>query len=444
MSRCHFIPPYLLHRVATSGFDVEAARCGDATLAVDQTFRGRRMTAPSVEPTPSSFQAAGQGLWTVYTASNGSLLPGTPVRAEGEPESGDPAVDEAYAGTQESVALFSQVFGRKSYDGRGAHVVVTVHYEKNYDNAFWDGHQLVFGDGDGKVFGRFTKPIDVLGHEFTHAVTQHTSGFVYQGQPGALNESISDVFAACLKQRVLGQSAAEADWLIGEGIFMPSINARALRSMSAPGTAYDDPVIGRDPQVGSMADYVETTEDNGGVHINSGIPNRAFHLVATALGGPSWGQAGQIWYDTLVSDRVNGSTDFAEFATATVEVAQATDSSVAAAVADAWTEVGVSSSSSRRAGPGDSEPPSTGQLVVRRSGGFAGITQRGSADLDRDPRAPQIRTLLSRIDFAVAASSDAQPDRYSYDFELAGRRVTVYEQDMTREMSELVELLLRD
>ena len=176
----------------------------------------------------------------------------------------------------------------------GATVVATVHYEKNYDNAFWDGTQLVFGDGDGKVFDRFTKPIDVLGHELSHAVTQHTANLTYQGQSGALNESLSDVFGACIKQRHLGQAAEDADWLVGAGIFLPGINGKALRSMAEPGTAYDDPLIGKDPQVGSMADYVDTTDDNGGVHINSGIPNRAFVIAARAIGGRDleWRPAG--------------------------------------------------------------------------------------------------------------------------------------------------------
>jgi hypothetical protein len=143
-------------------------------------------------------------------------------------------------------------------------VLATVHYGQDYDNAFWNGTQLVFGDGDRRIFDRFTKPIDVLGHELSHALTEKTAGLTYQGQSGALNESISDVFGACMKQRVLGQAAADADWLVGEGIFLPSVHGTALRSMKEPGTAYDDPDLGKDPQVGSMADYVETTEDNGG------------------------------------------------------------------------------------------------------------------------------------------------------------------------------------
>ena len=122
--------------------------------------------------------------------------------------------------------MFDSQFGRQSIDGRGGTVSITVHYGRDYDNAFWDGTQLVFGDGDGQIFERFTKPMDVMAHEFTHGVTQFTVGLAYQDQPGALNESISDVFASMAKQRVLGQTAAEADWLIAEGLFMPGINAK--------------------------------------------------------------------------------------------------------------------------------------------------------------------------------------------------------------------------
>ena len=216
-----------------------------------------------------------------------------------------------------------------------------MHYQQDYDNAFWNGTQLVFGDGDGHVFGSFTKPVDVLGHEFTHAVTQFTANLTYQGQSGALNESVSDCFGMCVKQRVLGQTAEAADWLVGAGIFLPGIHARALRDMAHPGTAYDDPTLGKDPQVGDMADYVETTDDNGGVHTNSGIPNRAFYLAATAIGGDTWEGAGQIWYAALTGGQVTAATDFAGFAVATIAAA----GDHADAVRQAWATVGVDPSS---------------------------------------------------------------------------------------------------
>ena len=459
MSSCHFVPPYLLDAIASAHVDADLARCGHATLAVDEGLRSRRLTPPPmVEGVPQTVTLAEEDAWTVHTAANGSELPGSPVRSAGEPVSGDAAVDEAYAGVEASVALFAEVFGRTSYDGRGAPVIATVHYERNYDNAFWDGRQLVLGDGDGRVFDRFTKPVEVLAHEFVHAVTQYTAGLAYQGESGALNESMSDVFAACVKQRLRGQTAAEADWLIGEGLFLPGVAARGLRSMAAPGTAYEDPVIGRDPQVGHMASYVDTTEDNGGVHLNSGIPNRAFHLVATRLGGYSWERAGRLWFGALTSSAVGPDTGFAEFARATVAAA-GDDRGLRDVVGRAWAEVGVLESAA--AGGAAGVPAGAGTqggvgaaggeagaedvVEVTRSGGFAGRTVHAAVSTTgEDPRAAEVRALVSRIDLGAVHPSPPQPDRYVYSFAVGHAVVRVHEQDLTPDLSRLAALVLDD
>ncbi len=128
----------------------------------------------------------------------------------------------------------------------------------------------------------------MVGHELAHGVTESEAGLIYYQQSGALNESLSDVFGSLVKQFHLQQTADKADWLIGAGLLAEGIKGQGLRSMSAPGTAYDDPLLGKDPQPASMKDYIQTKEDNGGVHLNSGIPNRAFYLAATALGGFAW------------------------------------------------------------------------------------------------------------------------------------------------------------
>ncbi len=330
-------PPFVLERLATLD-DASLVAPVSRTTAIDREMRAQR--AASGVRRSATAPSAGTGPdWTVHDAHHGSTLPGTLVRTAGEPEVADVSVNETATGVTETLALFADL-GRDSYDGKGATVVSTVHYERNYDNAFWDGTQLVFGDGDGTAFGSFTKPIDVLGHELSHAVTQYTADLTYQGQSGALNESMSDAFGACVKQRHLGQDAASADWLVGEGIFLPGIKGVALRSMKDPGTAYDDPTIGKDPQVATMADYVDTTDDNGGVHTNSGIPNKAFHLAATGIGGQTWEGAGRIWYAALTSG-IPADCDFATFAAATVAAA----GEHAAAVQDAWTQVGVTSGS---------------------------------------------------------------------------------------------------
>jgi hypothetical protein len=420
---CRFVPPYLLARIAPS------------SLVVDEALRGGRLTPV---PARSAVLAAGGPAWTVHTADNTTTLPGRPVRSAGSPASGDVAVDEAATGITGALALFAEVYGRASYDGSGAPVSLTVHYGQDYDNAFWDGTQLVFGDGDGQVFGRFTQPVDVLGHELTHAVTEHTAGLVYRDQPGALNESVSDVFAACLKQRLLGQTPDDADWLIGEGIFLPGIQARALRDMAAPGTAYDDPALGRDPQVGHLDDYVSTTDDNGGVHLNSGIPNRAFQLAAVAIGGTTWEGAGRVWYDALTGGAVSATSDFAAFAAATVAVAGAH----ADAVGAAWEAVGVTPGSSVAPGP----PPVTAgarRVEVRRTGGFAGLRATGELDLDGDdPRAPEVASLVDRVDLRAVVGGAPRPDRYVYAFDLCGDCATVPEQQLTPDLRRLAELVL--
>jgi len=219
----------------------------------------------------------------------------------------------------------------------------TVHYGESYDNAFWDGRQMVYGDGDGEIFRPFTKALDVIGHELTHGVTQHSAGLQYRDQPGALSESFSDVFGSLVKQYRLGQTAEEADWLIGEGLFMPGVKARGIRSMKEPGTAYDDPLLGKDPQHGHMSGYVVTEEDNGGVHINSGIPNRAFYETAARLKGHAWEKAGQIWYKTLI-EKLHIDASFHDAMTQTVTAAGelfGKNSREQKAVRTAWSSVGL-------------------------------------------------------------------------------------------------------
>ena len=281
----------------------------------------------------------------VHDAQHGEDLPGTLVRAEGAPPSVDVAVNEAYDGLGDTWTLYEDVYGRNSIDDAGLALSGTVHFSEQYDNAYWDGEQMVFGDGDGVLFNRFTISVDVIGHELTHGVTGATANLAYKNQSGALNESISDVFGSLVKQYALGQSAAEADWLIGAGLLAADVHAVALRSMKAPGTAYDDARLGgRDPQPAHLRDYVRTTSDNGGVHTNSGIPNKAFHDYAVALGGNAWECAGRVWYETLRDPGLSTNAQFVAFARITVSTAQrlyGTEGDEVTALQDAWNGVGV-------------------------------------------------------------------------------------------------------
>jgi Zn-dependent metalloprotease len=338
---CDIIPPYILESIASRGTESQRALALQ-TLARDSWIRSQRATRSQVRSGEVERVGPPRKNRLIYTAANTTNLPGTLIRSEGQDPSGDVAADEAYGGFGATFDLYWDVYGRNSIDNNGMDLIGTVHYGDQYDNAFWDGAQMVFGDGDGTIFNRFTIAIEVIGHELTHGVTAATSALEYHDQPGALNESVSDVFGSLVKQRSLGQAAAQADWLIGAGLLATGIHGAALRSMKAPGTAYDDPLIGKDPQPDHMSRYVNTTSDQGGVHTNSGIPNKAFYLTAIAIGNNSWEVAGNIWYRTLLDPRLSATAQFQDFADLTADNAnQIFGVPMRAAVVQAWRDVGI-------------------------------------------------------------------------------------------------------
>ena len=343
MRPCFIVPPALLERVARTGGDADRQAALD-TLAIDSAIRAARLhnALVGVAAAPRALTRAGLGQprRTIFDAQHKDDLHATTVlRDEGQPAVADESANQAYDGLGATYRFYWEVFQRDSIDDAGLPLLGEVHYWRDYDNAFWDGQRMIFGDGDGRLFLGFTKAIDVIGHELTHGVTQYTLGLRYLGQPGALNESISDVFGSLVKQYALGQTAEQADWLIGDGILGPAMHGVALRSMKAPGTAFEG-----DNQPANMSGYVHTSADNGGVHTNSGIPNHAFYLAATALGGHAWEKAGRIWYETMVTGAVTADATFAAFAQATVRSAQrlyGLGSPESDAVGGAWSQVGV-------------------------------------------------------------------------------------------------------
>lgn len=239
---------------------------------------------------------------TVFDARQGHDLPGRIVRTEGSRSSRDAAADEAYLLAGQTYDYFRRNHDRRSLDDRGLRLESTVHYGSGFNNAHWNGRQMIYGDGDGKYFHRFTASLDVVAHELTHGLTQYTAALGFSGQCGTLAEHFSDVFGTLVKQYWRNVTASRADWLIGAELLTSRVNGAAIRSMKAPGTAYDDPVLGRDPQPSHMRDYVKTSADDRGVHTNSGIPNHAFYRVATLLGGRAWEVAGRIWYRALTHE----------------------------------------------------------------------------------------------------------------------------------------------
>jgi Zn-dependent metalloprotease len=343
---CSIIPPHILRHLADHGEDDEQRRRAQMALEQSAHARGHREAMRNVTGLLLAAQAEAivERQRMVYDAKHKRTLPGKLVRAEGAKATGDEAVDEAYEGSGITFEFYNLVFGRNSIDGKGLRIDSSVHYSNNFANAQWNGRQMLYGDGDGGyLFHRFTSSIDVIAHELTHGVTQYSAALDYENQSGALNEHFSDVFGILVKQYHLKQTAAKSDWIIGEGIFTKRVHGVGVRSMKAPGTAYDDPRIGKDPQPSHMAKYVRKHADNGGVHVNSGIPNHAFYLFATALGGKAWEVPGKIWYVTL-TEKLKHNASFQACADATFAVAgqlHGPGSEPQRALAAAWKKVGI-------------------------------------------------------------------------------------------------------
>jgi len=337
---CGFLPPHILRNIAENA-DGELRENAHATLEQSAQLRGERTVVALIAGELAI--PAGEKRRTIYDAHHTTSLPGQLVRGEGAPATGDAAADEAYDGAGKTYDFYARVFNRNSIDDRGLRLDSSVHYSNAFDNAQWNGRQMIYGDGDGKLFNRFTKCLDIIGHELTHGVTQYTANLQYNAQSGALNESFSDVFGIMVKQYAFKQTSAKSDWLIGEGLFTSRVNGDAVRSMKAPGTAYDDKIIGKDPQPAHMRDYKAMSADNGGVHINSGIPNHAFYLLATMLGGKAWEVAGPIWYHAL-TQKLASRAQFRDCSNATFLAAgelYGAGSEPQHAVAEAWKQVGI-------------------------------------------------------------------------------------------------------
>jgi Zn-dependent metalloprotease len=355
VGRCCIAPPYLLERLAESGDDQQREAAEHTLASLSIVHEHRALTAqliadPAIDVQLLGLVARGTGSAVkVYDAHglpfNSFELPGNLLRDTHDPPVADVAANDAFDGARDTLKFYDEVLGRNGIDGAGMDVISSVHVSdpngRAWENAAWISTQMAYGEG-GLLFhpGSLTSAIDVIGHELTHGVTQFTAALEYRSQSGALNESMSDVFGSLVKQHVRKETAATADWLIGAGLLIDP-QAKALRSMLEPGTAFPG-----DPQPGKMSDYQELPEtergDNGGVHYNSGIPNRAFALVATKLGGNSWDRAGRIWYKTL-TEQLRPDSQFKDAAQATLDVAEELfpGGEVGTVVEEAWKAVEV-------------------------------------------------------------------------------------------------------
>ena len=301
---CQYVPPIVLKALEKSD-DAAVAKAAKAAAAPIKKARDSRaeqfVSLTEAQATAQLTSAApsptGTGRREIFDSETTTQQRKTLVRAEGDPATPDTDATAAYVYLGVVRNFFRDVLGRASIDNTDLDLVANVHYRKDYMNAFWDGDEMTFGDGDGAIFTSFAKSLDVVAHELTHGVTQFTAGLVYKNQSGALNEHFSDVMGTAITQWHLGQSTEEADWLIGDEIMGPTLFGEALRSMREPGKAYDNALLGKDRQPNHMDDLYKGTGDNGGVHINSGIPNRAFYLTAMELGDTL--AATKVWYHAL-------------------------------------------------------------------------------------------------------------------------------------------------
>ncbi|MDT0641814.1 M4 family metallopeptidase [Zunongwangia sp. F363] len=317
------VPPYMLEAMATSPNEkVRQMALRNIETAAEVRAERRLLWPDTVAALLTNKEGKNREVYDMLNRPNRrDLLPGNLVRKEGQEPVEDPAVNEAYEYSGFTYDFYWELFNRDSLDDSGLTLISSVHLGENYNNAFWNGSQMAYGDGDDIIFRRFTRGLDVVGHELTHGVISFTSRLAYLDEAGAINEHLADVFGTLIKQWVQKQDVEEANWLIGDEIIIPAPTRRAIRDMKNPGTAYiNDPDLnGTDPQPDHYSNKYTGTQDNGGVHINSGIPNKAFCEAALQIGGFAWEKAGRIWYEAML--QLTSNSNFDKLANTTVNIA---------------------------------------------------------------------------------------------------------------------------
>lgn len=339
-----FLPPDVLDHMVQSD-DPTVREAAAKTIATSSALRARRVALAGIPGYAGPPSPTGSKYRLVYDAQRRyeNVLDNLVRQEEQDPVS-DGVVNEAYDNAGITYDFYNEVFGRNSIDAAGMALVSVVHYGENEDNAFWTGDKMLYCDG-GIIFGSTTQDIDVAAHEFTHGVIQYESRLEYRDQSGALNESFADVLGILTQQRFNNETVEGANWWLGGDILAPALKergVRGIRTLTKDKAYEDDPLLGTDRQPKHMRDLYTGTADRGGVHINSGIPNHAFYLVATELGGNAWETAGAIWYKTLRA--LSYYSNFEDAAEVSYQIAGAdygTNSREQQAVGKAWAEVGL-------------------------------------------------------------------------------------------------------
>ena len=273
---------------------------------------------------------------TVFNCQQTQTLPGTAV--PNPAASADATVKRTFVETSAVADFFKQVFNRNSIDNAGMTMMSSVHYGNKFNNAMWNGSQMIYGDGDQAIFVDFTRGNDVIGHELTHGVTQHSLQLAYSGDAGGLNESMSDCFGSMFRQWRANQTVAKADWLIGSDILGPTAKAKGLTCLRNMANPADPKALAPQP-----TKYAQITPGMD-PHFSSGPPNLAFCTACKKLGGKSWERIGQVWYRSLTGFGPTPTMKMPKFAARTRQVAKqlyANTPAVAAAVDAGWKQVGL-------------------------------------------------------------------------------------------------------
>lgn len=337
---CFIIPPDVLKKLASDrkmSDKVRAAARNTAKVSAQMRLLREQSLALTVAAgaaaRPMRALAKAPAI-TVYDCRHHQTLPGALVAKPGTAK--DATAKRAFKETTAVAAFYRTVFKRNSVDAAGMTLLSSVHYGVDYDNAMWNGTQMVYGDGDNALFIDFTSGNDVIGHELTHGVTQHSLQLGYSGDAGGLNESLSDCFGSMFRQWQARQDAASADWLIGSDILGPTAKKKGytcLRNMADPA---DKHCIAPQP-----VKYSQITKGMD-PHYSSGPPNLAFCLACKGAGGKSWEKVGQVWYRAMTGFGPSPKMKMKDFAARTRSLAGSMfDKTVAGAVDKAWKAVGL-------------------------------------------------------------------------------------------------------
>jgi len=227
-----------------------------------------------------------------YTCNHTTNLPGQKLLDEATMVSSNDLANSAHVNSGTTHDYVATILNRDSVDNKGMTLTSSVNYDVNYNNAFWNGSQMVYGDGDGKFFSGFSKDLSVIAHEFSHGITQTTCGLWYYGQSGALNEAFSDISGiACRHWYEQDKDPKTANWLIGDKCLGTSFPGKAIRSFK------DEKAYDGDNQPKNFKKLLVGTQDNGNVHGNSGPKNHCFYVLCLKLNEPSYGKPIQIVWE---------------------------------------------------------------------------------------------------------------------------------------------------